>query len=268
MELTYPRMVHSEAMTHREFSRNAASSRAIPIPKVIERVRTDPAQPCFWGQNGKGMWTDAELSPEAREEAEREWLAARDDAVRRAECLLQIGAHKQVVNRLLEPFVWITVIVSATNWANFFWLRCAVDAQPEIRKIAAMALAAYRRSEPTPMAEGEWHTPLIFPEDEGVDEETRIKLSVARCGRVSYLTHDGRRDIQADLDLYERLKTSGHWSPFEHVARAASEPVRSGNFWGWEQWRKLQSGEHRSTMTPEQMDDLIREMKALGVLDS
>jgi thymidylate synthase ThyX len=266
MELTFPRFVLSEWNTHREMSRNAASSRAIPVQKMLERVQQDPAIPCFWGAAQKGMQADHEVADTAR--AKELWLAARDEAVRSAERLLEIGLHKQLANRVLAPFYWVTVVASATNWANFFWLRCSRDAQPEIRKIAAMALVAYRCNQPTPLAEGEWHTPLIFPEDEGLDEETRIKVSVARCARVSYLTHDGRRDIQADLDLYERLKTSGHWSPFEHVARAASEPVRSGNFWGWEQWRKLQSGEHRSTMTPEQMDDLIREMKALGVLDS
>lgn len=265
MELTFPRFVLSEWNTHRELSRNAASSRAIPVQKMLERVKQDPAIPCFWGAAQKGMQADHEVADPAR--AKDLWLEARDEAVKSAEKMLEIGLHKQLANRVLEPFYWVTVVASATNWANFFWLRCSRDAQPEIRKIAVMALVAYRRNEPTPLAEGEWHTPLIFSEDEGLDEETRIKVSVARCARVSYLTHDGRRDIQADLDLYERLKSSGHWSPFEHVARACREPVRSGNFWGWEQWRKLQADEHRGTMAPAQMDELIRQMQALGVLD-
>jgi thymidylate synthase ThyX len=265
MELTFPRFVLSEFNTHRMLSRNAASSRAIPVQRMLERVQQDPAIPCFWGAAQKGMQADHEVEDPAR--AHELWLAARDEAVRSAERLLEIGLHKQLANRVLEPFYWVTDVASATEWSNFFWLRCSREAQPEIRKIAAMALVVYRGNEPMALADGEWHTPLIFPEDQELDEETRIKVSVARCARVSYLTHDGRRDIQADLDLYERLKTSGHWSPFEHVARAASQPIRSGNYWGWEQWRKLQQGEHRGTMTPGQMDELIGQMQALGVLD-
>ncbi len=272
-ELTYPRFVHSEFNTHRMISRNAASSRAIPVAKMIERVREDPAMPCFWGAAQKGMQADVELAGVARATAGREWLAARDEVLARAETLLALGMHKQLVNRILEPWCWITVIASATDWSNFFWLRCHRDAQPEIRKVAALALRAYRQHEPTSYIEGQWHCPLIQPDEAGrLTPEEMCQVSTARCARISYLTHDGKRDIEKDLELFERLKGGsggvGHWSPFEHVARAESMRARSGNFWGWTQYRKLFPTEHHGELALEEMDTLLAEMTALGVLET
>jgi thymidylate synthase ThyX len=253
LEVRYPRFIHSEMMTHRVFSRNAASSRAIPIKKMIAAVREEPALPVYWGRNQTGMSAREAVTPEVEALARAEWRAALEDALRHAERLAEkdIDLHKQLVNRLLEPFAWITVIITATDWANFFTQRCHPDAQPEIKHIAEMMLAQYRASIPAPVALGRWHLPLIQDDERALPEEQLCKLSVARCARVSYLTHDGKRDVERDLDLYEKLLeggANGHWSPFEHVATPAPDAdTRSGNFTGWEQYRKRFPEEHAAT---------------------
>jgi len=253
MEVRYPRFIHSEFMTHRVFSRNAASSRAIPIKKMIAAVREEPAMPIYWGRNQSGMSAREAVAPAIEEQARAEWLAALADALRHAERLSdsEIDLHKQLVNRLLEPFAWITVIVTATDWANFFTQRCHEDAQPEIKRLADLMLAAYRESVPAAVADGAWHLPLVLDDERELPDEVLCKLSVARCARVSYLTHDGRRDRERDIELYERLLgggANGHWSPFEHVATPASgADVRSANFVGWDQFRKRFADEVATT---------------------
>ena len=254
MEVRYPRFVHSEMMTHRLFSRNAASSRAIPVRKMIEAVRADPALPISWGRNRPGMSAGEVLDPERRARAEAIWREALAHALDAAERLAaeDVGVHKQLVNRLLEPFAWITVIITASEWSNFFTQRCHPDAQPEIRAIAERMLAAYRASVPVTVASEHWHLPLILDDERGLAEEELRRISVARCARVSYLTHDGTRDHAKDLALYDRLVeggANGHWSPFEHVATPLAEANRwSGNFRGWEQLRKRFPDEHATTL--------------------
>jgi thymidylate synthase ThyX len=253
LEVRYPRFIHSEMMTHRVFSRNAASSRAIPIKKMIAAVREEPALPVYWGRNQTGMSAREAIAADGEARARAEWQLALDDALRHAERLAadDIDLHKQLVNRLLEPFAWITVIITATDWANFFTQRCHPDAQPEIKHIAEMMLAEYNAGTPVPVEMGRWHLPLIQPDERALPDEQLCKLSVARCARVSYLTHDGKRDRERDIELYERLLgggANGHWSPFEHVATPAlTADQRSANFAGWEQYRKRFPEEHVTT---------------------
>lgn len=249
MEVTFPRMVLAEFNTHRVFSRNSASSRAIPIGKQIERVENDPFIPIYWGKNKSGMQADEELYDEDQKLAVQEWLRARDDAVHQARHLVSLDVHKQIVNRLLEPFMWHTVIVTATEWDNFFALRAHEDAQPEIRHIAKMMLSLHQKSKPCILNLGDWHLPLIQPDEyDGVFEysEDARKVSSARCARVSYLTHYGTRDLHADITLYDRLVSGGHMSPLEHIATPEffSHPGGMsssfhGNFRGWKQFRKF-----------------------------
>lgn len=245
-EITYPRFVHSELMTHRMFSRNSASSRAIPIKKMIENVINDPVMPVWWGRNQAGMQANEELEGQELLRAKDKWLQARDLAVDEASDLSLLGVHKQIVNRLLEPWMWITVIVSATEWSNFFALRCHPDAQPEIQKIAYMMQELYQTNSPI---ERKVHLPLLQPTEEYTSDysiEEWKQICTGRCARVSYLTHDGKHDPQADIDLCKRLAESGHWSPFEHVAVASSSPsFWSGNFRGWHQYRKEFPNESR-----------------------
>lgn len=280
LEATFPRFVLAEFNTHRVFSRNSASSRAIPIAKQLRRVLEDPYVPIEFGSNQPGMQAGPPLSGEKLEAAEAEWLHARDDAVRHVLALIAgpdafgrddlldvlgqvetaireksqpaewLNVHKQVANRLLEPFMWHTVIVTATEWDNFWNLRCHADAQPEIRLIAETMRDAWEGSEPRELGEDEWHLPLVRPEDrEHVNSiEDLIKISAGRCARVSYLTHAGKRDLAADIELHDRLLESGHMSPLEHPARPldAAELTTgewSGNFRGWFSYRKTIAGE-------------------------
>lgn len=250
-ELQYPRFVHSEFMTHRLLSRNAASSRAIPIERMIADVLEDPAMPVHWGSNKPGMQAGAELTSNTREEAQWYWLRARGQAVDTAREMSALGLHKQIVNRILEPWAHITVICTATDWANFYHLRRDAQAQPEIHALADAMWEVQQASIPIPRrtywGERAWHLPLVTDaerEEYHLNLRDLIKLSTGRCARVSYLTHEGKRDPAADIALHDRLAASGHWSPFEHAARVQLDPARSGNFYGWDQYRKTLPAEH------------------------
>jgi thymidylate synthase ThyX len=235
--LRFPRFVLSEFNTHRMFSRNASSSRAIPTAKLMQQLRDDPVLPVEWGRNQSGMQAREVLDADAARQAEAGWLAARDGALAHAEQLRATGVHKQIVNRVLEPWMWASVIVSSTTYDNFFTLRCHVDAQPEIKRLADLMREAYTASVPTPRSAGEWHLPFTGPDDDLLSVEERKQVSVARCARVSYLTHVGTRDIAADRQLHQRLLDAGHWSPFEHVAVAAPDSRPFNNFSGWQAYR-------------------------------
>ena len=235
--LRFPRFVLSEFNTHRMFSRNASSSRAIPTTKLMQQLREDPVVPVEWGRNQSGMQAHEVLDADAARAAEAAWLSARDAALAHAEQLRTTGVHKQIVNRVLEPWMWASVIVSSTTYDNFFTLRCHPDAQPEIKRLADLMRVAFEASTPIPRAAGEWHLPFVGVDDGDLSIEARKQVSVARCARVSYLTHVGTRDIAADMVLHQRLLAAGHWSPFEHVAVAASDESRFNNFAGWQAYR-------------------------------
>lgn len=253
MELTYPRCVHSEFLTHRMFSRNAASSRAIPVEKMIEQVERNPFIPIHWGKAQKGMQAYEVLNERDTAECKWQWLFTRDSTVHSVRRMLETGLHKQIANRLLEPWMWITVIATGNEgaWNNFFALRCHHEAEPHIQKIAYMAREVCSQSTPQKLSEGQWHLPLIgFEGDDLLSVDDQVKVSVGRCARVSYLTHSGTRDVQADIDLHDRLLVSKHFSPFEHVAAASRILVCDwwkGNLGsGWEQYRKTLKGEYQS----------------------
>lgn len=218
MELNYPRFIHSEFLTHRVFSRNAASSRAIPIEKMLKQVQENPAMPVHWGKNQPGMQAKEEV--ENSRDAALEWKRCAIDAVESAEWLSHYNLHKQIVNRVLEPFQWIKVIVTATEWDNFFKLRLHPDAQPEIAQLALRMKEAMGASLPKELGHGEWHLPYIQVEDcTKTTTDNFVKLSVARCARVSYLNHDNSSpSVEKDIALYDKLLEAGHMSPFEHVA--------------------------------------------------
>lgn len=277
--LTYPRFFHSEIMTHRVFSRNAASSRAIPVKRMIDDIRQNCAMPIFWGKNQAGMQAKEELDDTIKHReivvspvgngldpykltvtdkhaAKHEWLAARDSAITHAEKMLELGVHKQIANRILEPFMHMTVIITGTEFENFFALRAHPDAQPEFQDLAYKMLDIYQLSEPKKLKEGEWHIPFGDKLDETrltelyyktaiPHEELKLRISVARCARVSYLNFEGKDDYNKDIELSETLSSSGHWSPFEHSAMALSTSEYSGNFKGWKQYRKTFNEENR-----------------------
>jgi len=246
MEVTFWRAVLAEFNTHRVFTRNSASSRAIPVAKILKRVRENPFLPIWWGANEAGMSASAELPSHLVDECIAVWLEARNDAVKHAERLMEIGLHKQVANRLLEPFMYHTVLVTATDWSNFYALRAHKDAQPEIQSPARLMREAMDASTPQYVDYTSWHLPLVTGVDleklqaEGFSDDDICLISAGRCARVSYLTHDGVRDPKADITLANRLLASGHMSPLEHVAQPLTDPARRvGNFAGWGQYRKL-----------------------------
>jgi hypothetical protein len=211
--------------------------------------------PVWWGKNQKGMQAREELAGWRQAVVRFTWLQARWFALFFAWALTKLGMHKQIANRLLEPWMFITVIVSATEFDNWFKLRCHPDAQPEIGWVAKEMKVQYDSHTPRVLAPGEWHLPLVDFDDEVLNTDQDLcKVSAGRCARVSYLTHDGKRDLAADVDLANKLMVSGHWSPFEHVAQAlpywwgdedlaqacgmTTDMKWSGNFRGWTQYRE------------------------------
>ena len=238
LSLRYHRFIHSEFMTHRVFSRNAASSRAIPIQKMIDQVRNDPMIPLKWGRNQPGMQAETEVEPEVQEMALNEWIRGSRSAIETATQLAYLGVHKQIVNRVLEPWLPITTIVTSTDWRNFFNLRLHSKAQPEMQALASAMHHCINESKPRVLKPGEWHIPLTNA-NEGNDDE-RLKLSVARCARVSYLHHDDSKvDPARDLKIYDTLLSNQHMSPFEHQARASVSLARCRNFRSWQQYRSI-----------------------------
>lgn len=265
-ELEYPRFIHSELMTHRVFSRNAASSRAIPISKVIDQVFNNPAMPVHWGKNQTGMQAKEELQGADRDAAIATWNIAAQQACQVAAALSELGLHKQVANRILEPFVNIKVVVTSTEYENFFWLRYHPDAQPEIKKLATMMYEAREKSEPFDLVSGDWHVPYFkegywIPEMGGLGEplEDALAISASCCAQVSYRKLDD--SLEKAKEIYKRLVEMKpvHASPFEHQAKPMSKarnilvPVweigvthsdKNGWFWsgnlkGWVQNRQL-----------------------------
>lgn len=245
-ELEYHRFIHSEIMTHRLFSRNAMSSRAVPVSKMIEQVRNNPATPIHWGKNQAGMQAKEELQDWSVESAMRQWKQASAYATGQAEILNTIGAHKQIINRLLEPFQMMKTVLTATEFDNFFWLRCDPDAQPEIQELASCMFEAMRKSKPEKLKVGQWHTPyvdhwvgveghedefgyLIYENDKPkmVTLEEAKAISASCCAQVSYRSLNNT--YEKAMDIYKKLASGRkvHASPFEHVATPMEYPNHS-----------------------------------------
>lgn len=249
LSLKYPRFIHSEFMTHRVFSRNAASSRAIPVSKMIEQVNQQPEMPIYWGSNIPGMQAGEELTGMELDKAKYLWVKASSNAVEIAREMADLGLHKQVVNRILEPFQTMNTIVTSTEWSNFFDLRISPLAQPEIRELAVKMKEAIDASTAKILTGEEFHLPYVSDEDIsrlGIDNVSNFHLcmvSAARCARVSYLNHDGSNPgFMKDLTLAIKLKEARHASPFEHVARfvkTTDSYDSTKNFKDWVQFRHI-----------------------------
>ena len=297
--LTYPRFIHAEIMTHRMFSRNSASSRAIPFEKMLDMVENDPVIPIAWqkdhtGMQGSNYFTDT-LD---KNSAEKHWLRSLDYALITAKDLNRtVGVTKQLCNRLLEPFMWHTVIITATEYENFFDLRCPKyrmvndsgvieryrskeeylddlstmdfnivkdytieqwmsinDSMAEIhmQTLAEEMWNAYRKGTPAMTSPGQWHIPFgdkfdpaklpyweeIVPNADDISKSL-IKISVARCARLSYMTFEGEIDYAKDIELHDMLLRNKHSSPFEHCAKNYPLNKMYANFKGWISYRKL-----------------------------
>ena len=244
MQLRMHRFILAEFNTSRMFSRNTSSSRAIPVHTLRRAVRDHPAIPVSWGKNKKGMQAEEELDIYSSSEADEIWRNAARDAAGYAADLEELGVHKQVANRLLEPFMWANTIVTSTEWDNFFKLRLHRDAQPEFQKLASLMKKAMDESTPKILNRGEWHLPHA---DDG-DFCNRCVQSVARCARVSYLTFEGKQTtLDADRRLYTQLLESGHMSPFEHQCTPGFGGSFYYNLCGWYSLRYKLDKTNRNT---------------------
>jgi len=272
-ELEYPRFIHAELMTHRQFSRNAASSRAIPIEKMHQYVLENPAQPVHWGANQAGMQAKTELTGVFLAGAVALWQEAAAEAVRWSKALGNTGLHKQLANRVTEPFQIMKTVVTATEWDNWYWLRNHEDAQPEIHELAKKMWDASTASYPLQISVYDWHVPYVAREEDSFNQvwykdnkgslitaETARIISASCCAQVSYRKSDDSVD-KAKV-IYDRLILSSpvHASPVEHQAKPMrhrtmgrnqgiweegvthvdrNDNFWSGNFKGWIQFRQL-----------------------------
>lgn len=227
-EVEMPRIILAEWNTHRLFTRSSASSRAVPVQKMLDRVMNEPYIPTVWGKNQKGMSAAEEILGEDAVECERNWLWARDAMVNATEKLMKLGLHKQTANRLLEPFMWHKVINTATEYSNFLALRDDKNAHPDIQIVAHAMREMLDSNTPTFRKVGEWHTP--YAQDNEEFNGKMKEITTGRCARVSYLTHDGKPDPVADIDLHDRILSSGHMAPFEHAARPMTYDEYNGDF--------------------------------------
>lgn len=259
--LTFPRIILAEFNTHRMLSKNSASSRAIPFKKMLEKVKNEPFIPIRFQKDHSGMQGNEYFDDIANSECIGLWLDGRDYAVKSATNLSDYGITKQLANRLLEPFLYHTVIVTGSEWENFFALRFHPMAEIHIADLAEKMLIAYNESNPKNLKGGEWHIPFgdkfdlprlhgmvdgkrdniqsetgVRPDKKSFTEIIKIQIATARCARVSYDNFDGQDDYSNDVKLYEKLSTSGHWSPFEHCAKAMTEEDYNsyGKFEGWD----------------------------------
>jgi hypothetical protein len=265
VRLRYPRIIHGEIMTHRVFSRNARSSRAVPVKTMLNEVSNTPFVPWHWGKNQKGMQANEECNELVSMQAflqsrlvhnkpstievewvehsrESAWLHAKTSAYKVAKAMMEAGYHKQIPNRLLEPFSWIDTLITSTEWDNFLWLRDHRDAEPHLQDLARLVQTALESADIQDLEPGKWHLPYIKPEEDtfyvrkwlsenggsGNRHETRLKrtnevflkLSAARCARISYKPFDGNASIERELERYDSLVTADrvHASPLEHQA--------------------------------------------------
>ncbi len=253
LELTFPRIILAEFNTHRILSKNSASSRAIPTEKISAMVQDDPFVPDF-NHRVTGMGVGEPLNPEAQRLAKERWLEARDAAVTLVDELVALNVDKSRANRLLEPFMWHTVICTGTEWENFLALRTHTDAQPEFQVIASLAQAYLENFEPEEMWQNEWHLPLVDHDE--IDHDKLgywLGVSAGRCARVSYNRQAEGEDPQKSYERAEKLLAAGHMSPFEHQATPMTYDRKklyrqdrmawSGNFFGWTQYRKCIANE-------------------------
>jgi thymidylate synthase ThyX len=247
IELTYPRFIHAEIMTHRVLSRNASSSRAIPVNKLTAMALEDPAFFVSVGQNQPGMQPGNEVPDEVKNKFYEEWVElANINAKYALRWANEYNIHKQVVNRVMEPWHHIKVIATATEWNNLFSLRCHPSAQAEFQELACKMRDAINSTQAQELSSGQWHLPYVTDEEkQNNDIDTCLKISVARCARVSYMNHDGSKpDIQKDIKLHDDLVGSEpiHASPAEHQAQTCLEIIDkrfNSNLVNWLQYRKL-----------------------------
>lgn len=270
MHIRVPRIIWPEILTHRVLSRNARSSRAVPERVMLEEIQRDPFVPWHWTRIQQGMQGEAGhdnpvvlLNPKTDLEEihsnERAWLLARDSALGYAKAFAGAGYHKQIFNRIVEPYMWIDGLITTVTWNNLLWLRDDDAAEPHLRDIAVAIKQVLDSAKPQQLDDGDWHLPYIaaadyaaaadrFPRMSQQNEWLR-KISAARCARMSYVPFNGEASYEAELQRYLRLTSDArlHASPMEHQATPDfqladgrwARPELHGNLLGFVQGRKL-----------------------------
>lgn len=260
--LTYPRFIHAEFMTHRDFSRNAASSRAIPLDATLRGLVKEPALPVWWGSHQKGMASGPQLEGGELQRAIMASHTAMEGCIEMARMADLNGLHKSITNRWLEPWTHIRVVATATDHRNFFALRAHPMAQPEFQVLAYRMLDEYMRSQPRQIPWSGWHIPFGDFATTQLPIMEQVKVSVARACWTSYnkpdKVIDGTTTTWDDaFNRHDESVKSGHWSPFEHPAQAVDPGVGDyplSNFdtgetlSGWYQYRKTFKTERNTTV--------------------
>lgn len=247
-ELRYPHFIHKELMTHRVFSRSFMSMRAVPpgaAGSLLDQVMHDPVVPVFHGR-AKGMGTAGLLSECDASLARAQWLSARDAAVSAARGMDLNDVAKSDINPLLEPWIWMRGVVTATEWDNFFALRRDEHARKEFKFLADLMWEEHAASTPARLKHWMWHLPGLNAEeyDQAIERDNRnwrwwANISAGRLARISFDKVHLTEELDKSLARAATLLQSGHMSPFEHQAKMRCLPwLRSGNFVGWEQYRK------------------------------
>ena len=270
MEIEYPRFILAELNTHRMLSKNSASSRAIPVKAMHEQINASPAMPVYWGKNQAGMQAKEALGGEALLNVQTIWHRAKEDALHWAAAMARLDLHKQIANRITEPWMTMKTVISGTEWANLFWLRCHKDAQPEFRELAVKMHDAMMASTPQELNVGEWHLPYVKQtwlssgeqifldnDDNPITLEDAKMISASCCAQVSYRKNDDT--LEKARKIYQQLieSTPAHASPVEHQATPLDATIEywedegtgishcdrhgqlwSGNLRGWVQLRK------------------------------
>lgn len=254
LHMRYPRIIHGELMTHRVFNRNARSSRAVPIKTLLGEIRSSAFIPWHWtgakpGMQGVPNWQEKILVKGAAAlhvdtdipvNAEAAWLWGRDLMADLAESFADADYHKQVANRLVEPWMWMDLLVTSTHWANFMHLRDHPDAEPHIRDLAVLVGKALEAAgdQAQILHPGQWHLPYVTREeidrelpawrftsaaDAVLRPETTVAdlgkmISAARCARISYKPFDGNSTYEKEIERFNSLigNDAVHASPLEH----------------------------------------------------
>lgn len=242
----YPRIIHGEVMTHRVFERNGRSSRAVPVMRMIKEVWHDPFIPKYLGANKKGMQAGEELNGFKRWLTRTTWRISAKLSCVAAFLMLKAGLHKQIANRVLEPYSYIDTLITSTEWENFRELRVHEDAEPHFRDLAVMIMTLVDDPKSyVPIKEREWHLPYVTEEEKlKFTKEECLKLSTARCARISYAPFNGDGTITSEIERYKLLVESKpiHASPAGHQAQLKRSNKNGNLAKGWTQHRKLLEG--------------------------
>lgn len=241
-ELVYPRVIHGEFMTHRVFSRNAMSSRATPAMTLISDVLEHPYMPKYLLGNKSGMVGEDTLTEDQKQQFLGEYNHLIGYTCQKAIEMAKLGVHKNLINRLIEPFSFMKTIVTATDWDNFFKLRLAPDAEPNMQDLAKAIQDSmvevdelaykckstlYTDCDCLYTGTTYYHLPYIREDELDQDALKLMMVSAARCARVSYLTHEGKNPtFDEDLKLFFKLSEGGHYSPMEHPCVVSGDTER------------------------------------------